>query len=181
MAIPRPAAWGNTRIYYLAAASDGSMPALSAMTFMGHIYQENDITITTEDGETLELRETGNILRDQLQQEGTITIELSIIGIPTNVLNFWQTTTTGTGADAKRRVQSMVNNDKYAIAFYVPDVPESDTFEAPYCTVNMGIGYASTTGYIQPVSITVLKGAAEYLFQLGLVPATPPVPETPAG
>lgn len=176
MAIPRPTAWGNTNIYFLAANEGQTMPELSAMTRMGDIYEDDDITITTDEGEVLELRETGGILRDQLRQEGTVTLNLSLIGVTDEALAFWQTSVVGTGDTAKRRVQSLINNDKFAIAFYVPTAPGSDTFEAPYCTVNMTPGYASTTGWIQPIEIIILKGQADYLWDYGLVPETPPVP-----
>lgn len=153
------------------------MPTLSTMLKMGYIL-EDTLEITNEEGDALELFEEGHILRDQVRLEGTITINCEIIGVPDNILEaFWVTETTGTGAEEKRQVKSLINNDKYAVAFYVPTAPGSDTFEAPYCTVNMGMGYSSTQGFTLPIEIIIVKGATENLFQFGIVPETPPVPE----
>lgn len=170
-------AWGNTHIFFAKAQADQSMPALSALKKMGYIL-EGTLSITNEEGDALELFEEGHILRDQVRLEGTITIECEIIGIPDEIITeFLQVEAIGEGEAAKRRVKSLINNDKHAIAFYVPDAPGSDTIEAPTCTVNMGVAYSSTQGWTLPLEIILIKGTKEYLFDWGIVPATPPVPE----
>lgn len=174
MALPRKTAWGNAQIFYAPAGTDQTMPALNTLKQMGYIL-EGTLAIANEEGDALELFEEGHILRDQMRLEGTITVNCEIIGVPDDIVeSFWKTTASGTDGNAKRQVSSLINNDKFAVAFYVPDAPGSDTFEAPYCTVNMGTAYSSTQGWTLPIEIIIVKGAAEYLFQFGIVPE--PIP-----
>jgi hypothetical protein len=139
------------------------------MTSIGFIEEET-LSIEKEDGTELTLYEEGHILRDSLQQEPILRVKCTIIGIPDATrAAFWKTTTAGAGNAKKVKVASLVTSDKYAIKFAAEQVPGSETFEAPYCTVNMGPLYSSTGGWKADVQITLVKNGEWPLFSFGVV------------
>ncbi len=138
---------------------------------MGNILEES-LSIEKEDGTVLQLFEEGHILIDELHQEPTLKINATIIGIPEDIRQaFWNVETSGTGDARKVSVKSLLNSNKYSVKFAAEGVPGSETFEAPYCSVNMGPAYTSAQGWTATVVITILKGKSGRLFDFGVVPA----------
>lgn len=170
-----PTAWGNVKMYFGTPEQGGEMP--SSLMSIGNIL-EGSLNIEKEDGTTLELYEEGHVLRDMMQLEPTLRVNATIIGIPEATRSaFWETEVNGAGEAKKVSVKSMVSNKKYAVKFAAEQVPGSDTFEAPYCSVNMGPAYSSEQGWTADVVITILKGDSGKLFDFGVVPAVPSTPE----
>jgi hypothetical protein len=167
-----PTAWGNS---ILEIGTPGTGNAMSdTLEQIGYILEET-LTIELEDGTELTLYEEGHILRDQLQQEGTVRITGTLIGIPDDVIaKFWQVETEGTGDTAKTWVKSMVASEKYSVRMGTPAVVGSERLLVPYASVNLGVAYSSTQGWTAPFTFTILKGATERMFGFDKVPA--PIP-----
>lgn len=166
-----PTAWGNA-VIEIGTPGEGNTIA-DTFEQLGYALEES-LAIEQEDGTLLELYEEGHILRDSLQQEGTITITGTLIGIQDDVLTkFWKTKTEGTGDDAKIWVQSTVSTGKYSLRMGTPSVEGSDRLLVPYASVKLGVAYASTQGWTAPFTFTIVVGATGDAFGFDKIPAIP--------
>ncbi len=162
-------AWGEIEMKFAETPVDETMP--TTMETIGEIL-EGSLALEKEDGTKLQLFKEGHILVDELQQEPTLKVKATIIGIPNAIKEkFWETEKTGNGDVEKFAVKSLVNSKKFAIAFAAVKVPGSETFEAMKCTISMSPLYSSTQGWTSDVEITIIKGLTGKLFQFGKVPA----------
>jgi hypothetical protein len=168
----KPTAWGNLILELAEATSDGTMPA--TLDQLGWVH-EGSVATNVDTGTTLQLFETGHILRDEKDQEPVINYTMDIIGIPeAMVTKFWDATVSGSGDTERIAIKSFVNSLKYAIRISTPSVPGSDTWEAPYCKVNMSApNWAEETGWMSTLSITVLKPTNDIYAYIGKVPTVP--------
>lgn len=163
-------AWGEVEMQFAETTVDEAMPTVLAS--IGEIL-EGSLGLEKEDGTKLQLFKEGHILVDELQQEPTLKVKATIIGIPNAIKEkFWDTENTGSGDSEKYAVKSLINSKKFAIAFAAVKVPGSETFEAMKCTISMSPLYSSTQGWTSDVQITIIKGLTGKLFQFGKVPAT---------
>lgn len=145
------------------AGASGANGAMSEnLESLGHILQ-NSISITTEDGTTYELRESGGGLIDSLEGEPTLTVNATLIGIE-KATPFWETET----VEGKEQVKSLVNSGKYSVSFE-SEVVGSDTFEAPYTSIKATPVFSEEQGWTVVLAIKLLKGGADYLFAFGKV------------
>lgn len=163
-------AWGNVKGY---VGTPGAGDAMATTLESIGVIQEGTLEVTNEAGDVLQLFEEGHILKDQLQLEGTLNVNFTLIGIPDSARKkFWDVEETGTGNAKKVSVKSLISNSKWSFKFAAEQVPGSETFEAPLCAVSMTPAYASTQGWTADVSMTILKGDTGKLFDFGIVPPT---------
>lgn len=169
--LPATTGWGNAKVYYGPASADGSMPELNTLINIGYIHEDEDITLEVEEGDTLELNEVGGIRRDERRQESNFSMSFSVIGVHAdNATAFWNATVAGTGASELITVNSLVNNNKYAV-YLEPEAAGSQDMRIPYATIYMDPGYTTEMGWIMPITVNVLKGAGP-LFLQGRGPGT---------
>lgn len=162
-------AWGE--VVMKVAETDAAETMPTTMETIGEILEES-LGLELEDGTKLQLFKEGHILVDELSQEPTLNVSLTLIGISdANKARFWEAEETGEGENKKFAVKSLINTKKFAIEFAAIKVPGSDTFEAPKCTVSMGPLYSSTQGWTSDIKITIIKAKTGILFQFGKVPA----------
>lgn len=162
-------AWGEVKARFGDATEDGSMP--TTMTEIGEIL-ENSLGLEKEDGTKLQLFKEGHILVDELEQEPTLSVVATIIGIPDSIKTvFWEAEKSGIGDKEKFAVKSLVNSKKFAIDFAAVKVPGSETFEAPYASISLSPLYSSTQGWTCQARMTVMRSKSDVLFQFGKVPA----------
>jgi hypothetical protein len=134
------------------------------------MIKEETLAFAKEDGAELQLFEEGHILRDSLEQEPVLRVNATLIGIPDDARSdFWDVTKTGSGDTEKVNVKSMVTTKKFSFKMAAEQSPDSETFEAPYCSVKMGPLYSSVEGWTAEIIITVIKGASGVLFSFGKV------------
>ena len=174
----KPTAWGNLIAELAEANSNGTMP--ETLDQFGWVH-EGSVATNVDAGSPLQLFETGHILRDEKDQEPVINYTMDVLGIPDEMAAmFWDATAAGEGDAQKIAIKSFVNSRKYAIRLSTPSVPGSDTWEAPYCKVNMSApNWAEETGWMCTLSITVLKPTSDIYAFIGKVPqpAAPPTQE----
>lgn len=140
-------AWGKAEVHYAEAETDGTMP--EALTKIGRIL-DGTTSFENEAGEVLELKEEGGAVVDTMTKDGKLKLKFTLIDIPAAARTaFWT-------ADGKA-IKSMTNSKKFAMKLLFPDVPEAETFEIPYSSVTMGIGYSTSQGYTAEVEVTALK------------------------
>lgn len=162
-------AWGNAIVEFGTPGAGNTMS--TELKPVGYVL-EDTLAIEKEDGTELQLFEEGHILRDQLQQEGVVRISGTLIGIPDDARTaFWDVTSSGSDDAKKVSVKSLISSKKYSTKLSVPQVPGSETLEAPYCSVSLGMAYSSTQGWTAPFTITILKGETGKLFDFGVVAA----------
>lgn len=167
----KPSTWGNVVLEIADAKSDGTFP--TDLEQMGYI-EEDTLTPNITEGDSLQLFESGHILRDEMKLEPEVGFNTTVIQIPEGMQEkFWDALATGTGENKKVRVKSMVNNKKFAIRISTPRIPGSETLEAPYCGISMTPFYDEKKGWSANLSISILKGPAEYFYDWGSVPAAP--------
>lgn len=164
-------AWGEVEMNFAETTADEKMP--TDLQTIGEIMEES-LGLETEDGTKLQLFKEGHILVDELQQEPTLKVNATIIGIPDNIrTQFWEgeKITEGEGENAveKYAVKSLVNTKKFAIQFAAIKVPGSDTFEAPKCSISLSPLYSSTQGWTCSVAITLFRAKTGHLFLFGKV------------
>lgn len=163
-------AWGEVKMRFAETTADGSMPTI--MTEIGEI-QEDSLGLEKEDGTKLQLFKEGHILVDELEQEPTLSVVATIIGIPDEIkTEFWEAAKSGTGEKEKFAIKSLVNSKKFAIDFAAVKVPGSETFEAPYASISLSPLYSSKLGWTCEVRVTIMRSALDVLFQFGKVPAS---------
>jgi len=153
-------AWGKILLEYGTPTVNQGMTTL--LKTMGYV-KEGSLSLEQEEGTKLQLFAEGHVLLDELQLEGVVKLKGTIIQIPETVRQeFWNTETNA----GKMSVKSMVTSNKYSVKL-TSEVEGSDTFEAPYCSINFGLAYSSTEGWSAPFTITVLKGKSGKLFEIG--------------
>lgn len=172
--LPATTAWGNAKVYYGPALPSGQMPDLDTLINIGYIHQDEDINLEATEGDTLELIEVGGIVRDEMRQNGSLSLTFNVIGIHSdNSTAFWDATVEGTGETELITVRSLVNNNKYAV-YLEPEAAGSQDMRIPYATVYMDPGYSSEQGWILPVTVNILTGPSGNMFMIGRGPSTTP-------
>lgn len=156
-------AWGNLTLEIAEASAEQTMPV--ALEQLGWI-EEGSISLDVARGTKLELKETGGIVRDSKENEPTITVKMDILGIPEAMrTKFWDSET----ALGKTTVKSLVTDKKFALKISNPKIIGSDTLEIPYTTVFMSPLLSDDKGYRANLEFTILKGIADYLFDMDTV------------
>ena len=152
-------AWGEIKVSIGTPGTGDTMS--TTLVDIGYILQDS-ISVEKSDGTAYELRASGGTLVDQMQSDPTFKINLTLIGIE-KAKQFWKMNTGKPTA-----VDSFVNTNKYSVLM-ASQVVGSDTFEAPVCTISGSPVFTEKEGWTVPLVITVLKGAAGYLFNFGKV------------
>ena len=151
-------AWGETLLYYATPLTGGILG--TTWVQVGTI-KEDTLSLETADGTKLELWGSGHVLVDSLLNEGTMNIKATVIGISSAIKSlFWDMN----GA----KVESLVNSSHYSFKI-ATKVTGSDTFLAPWCSVNMKPLFSEKEGWTAELNIAVLKGDAGYFFETGTV------------
>lgn len=159
-----PTAWGNLQLEIADAETAQIMP--TTLEQLGWV-EEGSISLDVARGTKMELKETGGIVRDSQETEPTVTVSMDIIGIPEAMrLKFWE----AKEETDKIRVKSLVSSKKFAIKISNPAISGSDTLEVPYASVFMSPLLTDDKGYRANLEFTILKGKADYLFDMGAVP-----------
>jgi hypothetical protein len=167
-------AWGHVHLLVGNALATGEMPADAQLTDLGAILDDS-VSMETAEGETLELRETGGNLIDQLQGENTYTLNLTVIGVEReNVEQFWNIEEDDNDPD-KFWVKSTVTNDKFAVRFS-SDVVGAKYLDAPKCTMKWSLNYAKAEGWTLVGKITFLKSESGKVFGMGITDASLDIP-----
>lgn len=164
-----PTAWGNLILKTAKAETTGEMSTL--LEQLGWI-EEGSISLDVARGTKLELKETGGIVRDSKETEPTVTIGMTILGIPEEMRKkYWETE----DKDGKIAVKSLVTDNKFALEISNPKIQGSDTIEVPKASVFMSPALADDKGYTAELEFTILKSEADILFNMGKVGVTPEV------
>lgn len=164
-----PTPWGSLRIKMGATGASDAMCA--TMEDLGAILDE-DFSITTEAGETYELKDINGKLLDMLQKEPTLKIGFSLTKLSEKTRGkFWTVSEEGTEGSRKLKVTSLVQNAHQSICFYNEKAIGSETFEAAKCLVSMELNYAKDKGFYGKCEATLMWPDTEggELFQFGKV------------
>lgn len=156
-------AWGNLILEIAESNEEQTMPV--ALEQLGWV-EEGSISLDVARGTKLELKETGGIVRDSKENEPAITVKMDILGIPVSMrTKFWDAETTL----EKTKIKSLVTDKKFALKLSNPEIIGSDTLEIPYTTVFMSPLLSDDKGYRATLEFTILKGLANYLFDMDVV------------
>lgn len=168
-----PTAWGSVHAFLAAATADGAMP--TTMGDLGAI-DTDALSLEVSDGTVYQLKDINGKILDELKLEPEITVKFTLLKPSEETRGkFWDTEVIGVGAERKFRIKSLISNEKKAFKFANINAIGSETFEVPFCAVDMKPGYSAQKGYTAECSVKLLNGVAGYLFDFGTVPA--PVPE----
>lgn len=159
-------AWGSKVQIKLGTPATGN--AMSTSLAGIGVIKEDSIAVETADGTNLEWKGVGGKLIDQLKGEPTITIKCIVKNLnKSNLSKFWNVQEDATSG--KLKVLGMTNSTKYSVLLG-SDVVDSETFEAPYCSVGMKPVYSEKEGWGQEVEFTLLSpGEGKPLFEIGQV------------
>ena len=161
-------AWGSVHAY-VGTPETGDIMA-TELDDLGAIDQDA-LVIETVEGTKYQLKDINGKLLDELQLEPELTINFTLIKPNEEIrAKFWDVAEEGTGDTRKLRVKSLVKNAKHSFKFANVDAVGSETFEAPYTSISMQVTYEANQGYKYQCKATLLKGQADYLFDIGLVP-----------
>ena len=161
-------AWGTISMKMAKTTDKGATFNAAGLETIGTL-KEDSISLSTEDGKKYELYGSGHQLIDELRGEPTIKVTATIVNIPEATRKaFWQTEGSLDGSTKQLKVKSMVTVDKFGVQFG-SDVTGSETFEAPYCSVNLKPIFAEAEGWSGEVEFTIMRGAADHLFAFGIV------------
>lgn len=150
----KPSTWGHIILEIAESETSGAMPATLAQ--LGYV-KEDTMSMETAEGDTLQLFESGHILRDEMKLEPTLTFNATVLQIPEAMKEaFWGLNGT--------KVKSMINGKKFAIRIKAPEIEGSEAFIAPYCSIAMTPVFAEKEGWSAALTVTIIKGPAEYLF-----------------
>lgn len=160
-------AWGEIRMK-IGKTLSGDVMA-TTMKSIG-VLKEDSISLATEDGQKYELYGSGHELLDELQGEPTLTVTATVVQVPEDTRKeFWEVVEEGEGDAKKMQVKSMVTREKYSVQF-ASQVPGSETFEAPKCSVNMKPAFSETEGWSAEITFKIIKSKITgVLFQFGVV------------
>jgi len=156
-------AWGKVMLLAAKAQANGKMP--TDLKDLGFIYEDDGVSIETEDGTVLELKGTGGELLDQLKQEDKLTLNLTLIGVnKDNVERFWDFEEDDNGIIW---IKSTVTSEKFAIEF-TSKVIGSKTLLAPKVSVKASLTYGEK-GWMMTCAFTLMKASNGKLFGFGEV------------
>jgi|APHig6443718053_1056840.scaffolds.fasta_scaffold72774_2 hypothetical protein len=152
-------AWGTI---VMSVAATGALDVMGApLVSLGNI-KEDSMSITPEDGGSMQLFGTGHVLIDELKNEPSLKIAATLVGLA-NAKQFWTVDAVETG-----QVKSLIKSGNYSVKF-ASAVVGSDSFEAPKCIISGTPVFSEKEGWTVTLEITILKGAAGYLFELAPV------------
>jgi len=154
-----PTAWGTI---IMSVATTGALDVMGAPLVSLGTIKEDSISLATEDGGKMELFGTGHVLVDQLNNEAAMKINATLIGL-TNAKQFWTVDGVLTG-----QIKSLTKSGNFSVKL-ASAVTGSDTFSAPKCVITGTPVFSEKEGWTVNLEITILKGAAGYLFELGTV------------
>lgn len=165
-------AWGKILMEMEETGANDTMP--QALESVGTLKEET-LALATEEGKKYELFGSGHELLDELQGEPTLTVTATVVQVPEETRKkLWEVEETGEGDAKKMKVKSMVTKKKYGVRF-ASQVPGSETFEAPKCSVNMKPVFSETEGWSAEISFKIIKSQITgVLFQFGIVPSPAP-------
>ena len=155
-------AWGETLLEYATPLSGGVMG--TTWETMGTV-KEDSLAFETADGTKLQLWGSGHVLVDEMLNEGTINLKSTILKIPDAIKEDFWAFDNGT-----KQVSSLVNSTHFSIRMR-SKIAGSETFLAPWCSVNMKPMYSEKEGWTADVNISILKGDADYFFEFGTATA----------
>lgn len=161
--------WGEVHLFI---GEPGAGDTMSAnMEDLG-IIDESGITIETSDGESYELKDINGKVHDKLVLEPSLSIIATLLK-PSEATRgkFWEMEEEGEGNNRKVWVKSMIPTKKYSVRLAVPNRPNTETFEAPYCSVTMKPYWSKEKGFTAEVRFDILEGATGNAFGFGK-PAT---------
>ena len=154
-----PTAWGTI---VMSVAATGALDVMGApLVSLGNI-KEDSLSIAPEDGGVMQLFGTGHVLIDELKNEPSLKLNATLVGL-TNAKQFWTMDAVETG-----QVKSLIKSGNFSVKF-ASAVTGSDSFEAPKCVISGTPVFSEKEGWTVNLEITILKGAAGYLFELGTV------------
>lgn len=169
-------AWGKILMKAGETGAADIMATAEKLLSIG-VLKEETITLTTEEGKKYQLFGSGHELLDELLGEPSLMVTATVLQVPEETRKkFWEIVPVGEGEAKKLQVKSMVTHKKYSVQF-ASQIPESETFEAPRCSVNMKPVFSETEGWCAEISFNIIKSKITgVLFQFGVVPA-PVAPE----
>lgn len=155
-------AWGEIEML---VGTPGASDAMSAsLESLGYI-KEDSLAFETEEGEKMQLFGTGHVLVDEQGGEPSVRVKATLLGIE-KAKQFWEM-----GVDPNPgQVKSFVTSDAYSVKF-ASKVVGSETFEAPKCKIAAKPLFSEKEGWTVELTITVLKGLADYFWNFGTVSA----------
>jgi hypothetical protein len=154
-------AWGTI---VMSIAATGALDVMGTPLVSLGTIKEDSMSIASEDGGIMQLFGTGHVLVDELKNEPSVKINATLIGL-TNAKQFWTM-----DAVATDQVKSLIKSGNFSVRF-ASAVVGSDTFEAPKCVISGTPVFSEKEGWTVNVEITILLGAAGYLFEFGTVAA----------
>ena len=154
-------AWGTI---VMSVAETGALDVMGTPLVSLGTIKEDSLAIAPEDGGAMQLFGSGHVLVDELKNEPSLKVTCTLIGL-TNAKQFWTMSTTPATA-----VKSLLSSKDWSIEFKSA-VVGSDTFKAPKCRIAGTPVFSEKEGWTVNLEITILMGAAGYLFDFGTVAA----------
>lgn len=137
---------------------------LAAGTYDLGIIDEDGFSISTDDGDTLELKDINGVLIDRLVKEGTINVSFTLVKPSESTRGkFWTIQSAGDDDTADHlRVSSILTAKHYALAFgnVGEDAAGTEAVVFPYCSITAKPVYAADKGWTMECTAYVLKGGA---------------------
>ena len=160
-------AWGDVHLYLGIPAAGQTMS--TSLDDLGSI-DDDGLSIETSDGTQYQLKDINGAILDELKLEPELTVNFTLVK-PSEAVRakFWDVEEGGEGNSRIIKVKSMVASNNYSLKFSNPRMVGSETFEAPYCSVNMKPIYSASKGFTAECSAKVIKGQAGYFFAFGTV------------
>ena len=152
-------AWGTI---VMSVATTGALDVMGTPLVSLGVIKEDSMSIAPEDGGSMQLFGTGHVLVDELKNEPSLKINATLVGL-TNAKQFWTMDAVETG-----QVKSLIKSGNFSVKF-ASAVVGSDTLEAPKCVISGTPVFSEKEGWTVNLEITILKGAAAYLFEIGTV------------
>jgi len=144
-------------------AEDNSKNTTNGVYDLG-ILDEDGFSISTDDGDVLELKDINGTLIDRLQKEGTITPAFTIVKPSEQTRGFfWDIVSSGSDeAPDHFKVSSLLTQKHYAIAFgnVGADAEGTEAVVFPYCSVTASPVYSADKGWTLECSAYAIKGGA---------------------
>ena len=162
--------WGEVHLF-IGTPGDGDTMSTN-MVDLG-LIDESGISIETSDGDSYELKDINGKVHDKLVLEPTLSMTATLLKPSEETRGkFWEMEEEGSGDGRKVWVKSMIANQKYSVKLAIPNRPNTETFEAPYCTVTMKPSWSKEKGFTAEVKFDILEGKTGNAFGFGKPAAT---------
>ena len=147
----------------------GTMPEAETMaTSLSEIgvIKDKSTTLTPEDGDVLDAKQTGGILVAREQQDGAYTLATRVIEPTAELLTTLGIGKAGSEATANETLVTTHIVDKYFSVKLTPKNSGAKGIKAPKCSVAFKPGYSEEEGNYADIEFSILNGDAGYWYSI---------------